>query len=145
VVDAPEVAAAVGYIGGASIDAGALHVSCERFGRDFASVTAVALDEKPLPESARVLVTIVGRAENQDMRWNADRTSVGGHWGHGPTIVERVPATIRLEGRAGATVYALAPDGSRATTVPATAGDGGALTFSVAPDATTIHYEVVAP
>ncbi len=141
VIAAERAAAAVGFLGGGSVDAGALHVCVARFGRDFASVTAVALDAKPLRTSARVLVTVVARAGNQGLVWNESRTSVGAAWGHGPTIAERVPATITLDGLAGRKVYPLAPDGTRAAPVPS-ADQSGALTFSVGPNDRTIHYEI---
>jgi hypothetical protein len=90
-----------------------------------------------------VLVTIVARAGNQGTVWNEARTSLGKNWGDGPTIAERVPATVTLDGDTSRHVYALAPDGSRARTVTATARDG-ALTFTVQPDDRTIHYEIAA-
>jgi hypothetical protein len=144
VIDARQAAAVVGYLGGATVNAGALRVGCPRFGRDFASVTAVALDDRPLRESGRVLVTLAARAGNQGMVWNESRTSVGRNWGHGPTIAERVPATITLAGAAGRQVYALAPNGSRANKIQTTSQDG-ALTFTVQPSDKTLHYEIVAP
>jgi len=135
-------AAAIGFLGGATVEAGALGVKCDRFGRDFAAVTAVALDRRPLRESPRVLVTIVGRAENQGMGWNAARTTVGDRWGQGPTMVERVPAQVSLVVTGGRTVYALAPDGTRARKIEAREQDGR-LTFTVGGADQTIYYEVV--
>jgi hypothetical protein len=137
-----EVAGVVGFLGDATIDAGALRVSCKRFGRDFAAVTAFSLDAQPLTESKRILVTIVARAQNQGIVWNDDRTSVGANWGHGPPIVERVPATITIAGAAGSVVHALAPDGARARRVPSK-NSGGDLTFSVGAKDATIHYEII--
>ncbi|HYP18066.1 MAG TPA: hypothetical protein VEQ65_12715, partial [Opitutus sp.] len=88
----PAAATIVGYLGGADVSAGALGVACDSFGLNFAAVTALALDEKPLAESARVLVTVAARAENQGGRWNAARTSMGDMWGKGgPPIAEQVP------------------------------------------------------
>ena len=143
VVASDAAAAVVGYLGGASVEAGALRVTSGRFGRDFATVAAVALDRRSLRTSSRVLVTIVARAGNQGTVWNEARTSLGKNWGDGPTIAERVPATVTLDGDTSRHVYALAPDGSRARTVTATARDG-ALTFTVQPDDRTIHYEIAA-
>jgi hypothetical protein len=144
VIDTPQAAAVVGYLGGATIDAGVLRVVCPRFGLDFASVTAVGLDARRLRESGRILVTVVARASNQGVVWNEARNSVGKNWGHGPTIAERVPATITLAGAAGRDVYALAPDGSRANKIKTSTHDG-ALTFTVQPRDKTLHYEVVVP
>lgn len=143
VVAAPAAAAVVGPIGGASADAGALHVTCQEFGRGFAAITAVALDDRPLEQSRRVLVTLAARGENQGMTWNADRSSIGAGWGRAPTIAERVPATIALDGGVARVVYALAPDGTRARRVT-TEAVGGGLRFSVSPEDATLHYEIVA-
>ena len=142
IIDAPQAAAAVGYIGGTNVDAGSLHVTCPEFGLNFASVTAVSLDDRVLLKSRHILVTLAARASNQGLVWNDAHTSVGKNWGHGPTIAERVPAVIMLDGAAGGTVYALAPDGSRAKKV-SSSGVGAALTFTVQPGDNTLHYEIV--
>lgn len=142
VAAADQAATATGFIGGASVVAGALKVDCGRFGFDFAAVTAVTLDGAAFGTSRRMLVTVVGRTENPGMEWDAVRQSVGDRWGHGPMTAEPVPATIALAGAAGATVYALAPDGTRAKRVEARAADG-ALVFTARAADRTIHYEIV--
>ncbi len=141
VAAADKAATATGYIGGAKIEAGALRVDCARFGLDFAAVTAIALDDRRLEESRRVLVTLVARTENPGMVWDAVRKSVSDRWGHGPMTAEPVPATITLVGAAGAKVYALAPDGSRAKQIESI-GWSGALIFTSRPGDQTIHYEI---
>lgn len=142
-VAAPAAAAVVGQIGGAAADAGALHVACAEFGRGFAAVTAVALDGLALTESQRVLISLAARGGNQGMVWNAERTSVGSGWGQAPTIAERVPATVTLRGSQARSIFALAPDGTRAARVAATPVDGG-LRFTVRAEDATMHYEVIA-
>jgi hypothetical protein len=142
VAEAPQVAALTGFLGGATTQAGPVTVTCPRFGRDFATVAAVALDATPLTDSKRVLVTVVARAENTGMRWNALHNSVGTDWGHGPTIAERVPATITLAASGPRTIYTLKPDGTRARKVKATYA-AGRLTFTVSPKDQTLHYEIV--
>ncbi len=144
IIDAPQAAAVVGFIGGADQAAGPLKVSCPRFGRNFGAVTAVSLDGKTLPESGRILVTLVARAENQGMIWNSDRTSVGGNWGHGPTIAERIPASLSLACSGPRRVFALVPDGTRARQVASTYADGR-LSFRDSAGDATIDYEIVAP
>ena len=139
---AGQSATVTGYIGGASVTAGALKVDCVRFGLDFAAITAVALDGAKLDVSRRVLVTLVARTENPGMIWDAVRKSVSDRWGHGPMTAEPIPATITLRGATAAKVYALAPDGSRAKPVDAKI-DAGALVFTARPGDKTIHYEVV--
>jgi hypothetical protein len=136
-------AVATGFLGGATTQAGPLTVTCPRFGRDFATVAAVALDDQPLASAKRALVTIVARAENQGMKWNEARTTVGAEWGHGPTIAERVPATVSLATEGPRRVFALKPDGTRAREVKATYA-AGRLTFTVSPKDNTLHFELVA-
>lgn len=142
VAAADKSATVTGFIGGASITAGALKVDCARFGLDFAAVTAIALDGAKLDESRRVLVTIVARTENPGMVWDAVRKSLSDRWGHGPMTAEPVPATITLRGAAKAKIYALAPNGSRAHLVEAKI-EAGSLVFTVRPGDKTIHYEIV--
>lgn len=141
-VDASAAAAIVGFIGGVGIDEPNLAVRCDEFGIGFAAVTAVAFDRKSLADSSRVLVTIAARGENQEQKWNAARTSIGESWGHGPTIAERVPATVRLRADGPRRVFALAPDGSRAAELQA-GSTGGWLEFSTRTGPGTLHYEVV--
>ena len=136
-------AVATGFLGGATTQAGPLTITCPRFGRDFATVAAVALDDQPLTSTKRALVTIVARAENQGMKWNEARTTVGAEWGHGPTLAERVPATVSLTTDGPRRVFALKPDGTRAREVKATYATGR-LIFTVSPKDNTLHYELVA-
>jgi hypothetical protein len=143
-VAAAQAAAVVGYIGGAKAEAGDLAVESDRFGLNFGSVTAVSLDGKPLTESERVLVTLAARAENQAVEWNEERTSIGQSWGHGPTIAERVPATVRLrlEGDVPPKAFVLAPDGSRLDEVEPTIREGW-MSFSTRTGPASLHYELV--
>ncbi|MBV1859042.1 MAG: hypothetical protein KUG77_11580, partial [Nannocystaceae bacterium] len=61
-IDSPRVQAASGWIGGKTITLGDLRV---RVDTPTASVAAISLDDAPLSESRRILVTAVGRAEPQ--------------------------------------------------------------------------------
>lgn len=143
VVATSAAAAVVGFLGDARVEAGALTVECEAFGLNFGAVGAVALDEKALRMSTRVLVTLAARAENQGQRWNVARTSVGDVWGKGgPPIAERVPAEVRLATDGPRRVFALAPDGSRAEEVAAAWSEGG-VRFSTRDGTGTLHYEIV--
>ena len=140
---APQAAVATGFLGGTNVVAGPLHVTCPRFGRDFATVAAIALDGRSLATSQRVLVTLAARAENQGMKWNERRNSVGTDWGHGPTIAERVPATVELAVSGPRTVFALKPDGTRGRKVKASYRNA-VLSFTVSPQDKSMHYELVA-
>lgn len=139
---ADQVAVLSGYLGGNKAAAGPLEVSCDAFGINFLSVTTVALDERPLPCSQRILLTVAARAENQDMGWNELRTTVNSKWGHGPTIAERVPAHFSLAVDGPRKIYALAPDGTHAREIK-TRFEKGILSWDVSPEDNTLHYEIL--
>src|SRR5690606_34783297 len=137
----PPAAAIFGYIGGTRTGVDGFEVLCDSFGLNFAAVTAVALDERPLGTSKRTLITLAARAENQGATWNEVRTSVGDIWGKGgPTIAERVPATVRLKTDGPRRVFALSPDGTHADQV-STRVENGWLEFSTREGPATLHYE----
>jgi hypothetical protein len=132
-VNAPGWRMAAGAVSGRKIELGDLTAEFGKMAFNYACLAVAALDEKPIAESRKVLITVASRVENQGMTWNADRSSVGRGWGHGPTIAEFVPVTMNLPGSgwkvsvldgAGApkTDLKCAPDGSRTrfATDPAT-------------------------
>jgi hypothetical protein len=144
-VNAPRAATIVGYFGGAKVSEPGLAIECDAFGLNFGALTAVALDEKELNNSARILVTLAARAGNTGEVWNEARTSTAGpNWGRGPTIAERVPATVRIHVDGARQIFALAPDGSRTAEVAATFADGW-IAFSTREGPATLHYEIVRP
>ncbi len=136
-----KAAAVVGYVGGETVMLGDDTLMFPKFGNNFAAVTLTPTDGKPLTQSRRLLLTLAGRVENQGMVWNADRTSVGDQWGHGPTVAEGIPATVMLKTSAARRVWALDGTGKRVQSVPAAFADG-ALTFTVGPQYKTLWYEV---
>jgi hypothetical protein len=140
--EASRAVAIAGFVGGTSVDTQDLRLGCDSFGLNFAAVTAVTLDSRAIPASSRVLITLAARAENQGVIWNKERTSIGESWGHGPTIAERVPATVRLRTKDNRRVFALAPNGHRAAEISAGWKDGW-LTFSTRTGPATLHYEVL--
>jgi hypothetical protein len=131
----------VGFVGGRKIDLMGSAVTFPNFGNGFAAVTLSTLDGAPFVTSRRMLLTIVGKVENQGMIWNAQRTSVGSNWGHGPTMAEGIPASVTLAAPGEHTVWALDGSGKRAMKVPAKTEDGR-LTFSVGSQYHTVWYEV---
>ena len=111
------------------------------FGNNFAAVTLTAMDQKPTALSHKLLLTLVGKVENQGMGWNANRTSVGSQWGRGPTVAEGIPATVTLHTDSPRTVWALDGTGHHAQRVPS-AYANGTLTFTVGPQFRTLWYGV---
>ncbi|BDI33624.1 hypothetical protein CCAX7_56750 [Capsulimonas corticalis] len=137
----PQIQAFAGYVGHRSVGFGTLTLVCPSFGNNFASGVLAAMDGKPILQSRRMLLTLAGKVENQDMVWSADRTSVGNQWGHGPTIAEGIPATVTIKIASARRVWALDGTGKRAAPVPATYKKGE-LTFTAGPQYQTLWYEI---
>ena len=76
----------------------------------FAAIICTPVENHPRWDTDRLLLTVVARAQNTGMQWNAARTSVGNYWGHAPEQIERVVATILLHDHY-AKAFALDPAG----------------------------------
>jgi hypothetical protein len=87
---------------------------------NFASLMVVPLDGKPIKESSRLLLTVIGRVENQNMGWNDARDSVSDQWGNGPTLAEIVPVSIQFKSIKAKVVKALDGTGKAVRTLKGT-------------------------
>jgi hypothetical protein len=67
----------------------------------FSAVTLSALDDKPIAQSSRLLLTACASVANSNMRWNEKRTTLT-DWGGAPTVIEPVKGQVRLRNLAGA-------------------------------------------
>ena len=141
-VDAPSVKALVGRAAGNFWALGALSVENPASSNGWMSLVAVARDGKALEQSSSLVVGALNRAENAEMAWNADRTSVGDGWGNGPTLIETPAATLDLQTSATrARVWKLDGTGKRLVPIASTLQKGH-LRFSISPDDGTPWYEV---
>lgn len=143
IMDKPAANTVVGFVGGQTVNLGPVTMTFPQFGNNFAAVTLTATDQKPLAQSQRMLLTLVGKLENEGMVWNADRTSIGNQWGRGPAVAEGIPATVTFTTPV-VHVYALDGTGKRTGDVPVTNPVGGLVTsqFTVGPQYKTLWYEV---
>ncbi len=149
VAESPSVAAIVGFVGGQTVKTQAAVFTFPAFGDNFAAVTLTPLDGKPVAQSHHLLLTLVGKVENQGMQWNATHTSVGDQWGHGPTMAEGIIATVSVAAAPGTRehMYPLDGTGKRMGEVPSFSLDDGATpnppSFTVGPQYQTVWYEIV--
>lgn len=133
-LNAPGARLLLGKIGGTTATAGDLRVTITSPGAgEFAYAGLLALDGRPLAETNRALLVALVRAENQEMGWNAERTSVGDRWGRGPAVVRGVTARVALPG--AWEVAALDPTGAPKQTI---ARSGGS--FRLDPEHRTVWY-----
>jgi hypothetical protein len=133
--------ALTGYVGGRTITFRFGSMTFPVFGNNFAAVTLTPMDQYDATMSQKLLLTLVGKVENQNVVWNANRTSVGNQWGQGPTVAEGIPATVTLKTDGPRTVWALNGTGKHSQQVPA-AYANGILTFTVGPQYQTLWYAV---
>ena len=130
----------VGYIGGNEFHLGGCSFRFAEFGNGFAAVTLTAMDSKPLAVSRHLLLTMVGKVENQGIVWNSKRTSIGSNWGKGPTVAEAIPVELTFAS-AGIKVWALDGSGKRAGAVPVEALNGSS-SVRVGAQYRTLWYEI---
>jgi len=131
-----------GYLGRAVVELAGARIESAPFTGDFAALGAASLDGKPLAASSRILLCVAGRVENQGVRWNASRTSIGSAWGSGPCIAQRVPVRIELARNGPARIWALNSKGERVKEVK-TDYKGGRLAFSPMANADSLLFEIV--
>lgn len=132
-VDTERTKVALGAIAGQTVELGGVSLEVGETSNGHAHIALTSMDGRPIAESERMLLVAVNRVENQQMGWNEERTTVGGEWGHGPTIAEAVPLTLRIAGRDDLRIWPLDGEGNRRA--PA---DG----LTVGADQRTLWYEV---
>jgi hypothetical protein len=139
--DTPAAKAVVGFVAGRTVAVGDASFTFGEMPNGFASLTLVSLDEKPLANSSKALLTVADRVENTDMQWNAAHNSVNDHWGHGPAVADGVPVTVALKCDGPRKVSALDATGAVRGSV-ASKYENGELTFSAGPEHKTLWYVI---
>jgi hypothetical protein len=105
--------AAVGYIGGKTIQLGNVSIAMDTTDFNWGTITLTSMDGKPVATSSSVLLVAAGRMENSDMEWNESKTSVGAEWGNKPTRAEGIPGRITFENMENFTAVPLDPNGNQ--------------------------------
>jgi hypothetical protein len=108
----------------------------------FSAVMVNSVEGQALGEDGRYLITAASRSWNRNMGWNEQRNSVGRNWGEGSTLCDGVPVVLRADvGERPARLYALRPDGGRASEIPPRTGEDAV--FDLGPAYRTLWYELV--
>jgi hypothetical protein len=143
-VNAPRAKAVIGFAAGKTLDLGDVVLKPgPTLQRGFSVITASAVRGESLrAPGAQILVTATGYVENQGMLWNADKTSVGRHWGDGPVMCEGIPFELILK-TPHATAWPLDSRGRRLAPIHGTAVAGG-VRFTLGPQYKTLWYEIAA-
>lgn len=126
---APNVRIATGFLGKAGpLDLGAVKVECST---EFASISLISLDGKPVEQSSRLLLTAVGRAENTGQAFLNNHRSIP-QFGKAPVIVEPIAGRVTLGGAGKLSAAPLDSRGQKLASGPlAVVADGGAQTVDL--------------
>jgi hypothetical protein len=92
-VNTPRSQALIGYCGGRKPGTENLEAGVNV---PFCAITVSSLDEKPIADADRLLVTATARVANSGMEWNERRTSLT-VWGKPPTCIEPVTGELVLK------------------------------------------------
>lgn len=138
VVDTPSTKVFLGHLAGGNLELDGLRFEVGETETGWAAIALTSMDDLPLTESARMLLVVMSKVENQGMGWDEDRRTVGRNWGHGPTIAEGV--AVRATFPRPVMVWALDGAGRRVRQI----GEIGTH-FSLGPDERTVWYEVGIP
>ena len=142
-INTPKTKCVWGLVGGRSLSVGSWKMKFGKTERDYAIVTATSRDNLALKDSNSILLIALANAENQNMGWNADRTSVGNRWGNGPTMVNGIPLKLTLPAiHKAKKMFALDGRGKRIAEVKGTLSPNGAITFELGPKQKTLWYEL---
>jgi hypothetical protein len=140
-VENSKVLSITGFVGGQMVACDAGNVRFGNTATDFASMMLVPIDGADLKKSKRMLLTVVGRAENTNMGWNEARDSVSDQWGTAPIRAEIVPVTFDLKGFKATKVSILDSAGKLVRPVKTLASNGG-FTFEIGKGTRAVYYEI---
>ncbi|KPL09476.1 hypothetical protein AMJ85_06570, partial [candidate division BRC1 bacterium SM23_51] len=145
-IDTPRLAAALGWIGGKTIETKAVRFEVNT---PFCAVSAASLDGRPLREASKILLVAAARCANTGMKWNTDRSSISDRWGGPPILIEPVEGQVGFYGHGTRqdALVSVALDGrgmpSAGQVYSRNDGDG-AHVVPLRPDAATVWYAVTA-
>lgn len=101
-VNSPRVKAVIGFAAGRSFDLNGVTISPGKTIQDWSTISLTLVEGESFSKPHRAILVATGTAENTGMKWkDAERSSVGRQWGEAPSLVEVIPATIRLPVAAG--------------------------------------------
>lgn len=163
IVNTSRTVAVVGFAGGRSYNFGDVVIEVDgTLLQGFSAVALTSIDGRRISESERLLLVVLGYAGNEGMvlrDYDTGKTiteirpemeeierfhgklTCSGSWGHAPTLVEGVNATVKLRIKGDVEVWALDNTGVPKARVPVKI-DGEYIVFNVSHEYQTIWYEI---
>ena len=111
---------------------------------DLVAITQTPLDGRPKKNSRKILITVCARSENTEMKFSADRRTVGRAWGKAPVRIETPEVELSIlagDGKMRWRCHALGPDGKPTVEVPVQYYPGYPIGFvKLSPEYRTMWY-----
>ncbi|HWA87170.1 MAG TPA: carbohydrate binding domain-containing protein [Opitutus sp.] len=143
-VNTPRTKAVIGFVDGRSFSLDGVTIAPGTTRQDWCTIGLTLLDGQSFDYAGagRGVIVATGDQENTGQIWtDASRTSVANNWGHAPTLVEVIPATITLPVAASrVSVWSLDARGNRSVPVTVTDSNGRAQ-FFLGQGGATLWYE----
>ncbi len=130
---------ASGFIGNENIELDDVVFDIEN---EYATVYYNSVTDKPLWESGKNLITVIGRAVNTGQKLTQDGTAFENS-GRGPVLIEPIYGDITLKTKDTLKVYALTSEGKRISAVYTQKDKNGYTKFSLTGGNQAMFYEVV--
>ena len=147
-VNTPNTKLFTGFPQGRTISLGDVTLSLGKTRLDWATVSLVSRDATGFGETDRpasILLAATGLSQNSAMiiEPTSDSTITLSDWGHGPVLVEGIPAVITLPANpTRLTCFALDPSGNRMQELPVQRAEAGGAKIELKPEYKTVWYEI---
>ncbi|MEM9585825.1 MAG: alpha/beta hydrolase-fold protein [Planctomycetota bacterium] len=141
VIDTRRTQGAWGTIGETSFETKSMDAKVHGLSPNYGTLVLTSQSNAPIETSHKLLLLASTHSENQEMRWNDNRDSVGQNWGSGPTSVLGMEAEISLKCQKVDRVFVLDGQGRRLDEVPVQRSDDR-ITFRISPEYETLWYEL---
>lgn len=147
IINTPRSKAVVGYSGGNTYDLGGIVLEPgAAIQSGWSAITLTEMEGLSFKEPTRWLVTATGYVENSNKSWtvvNGDIIGKKGSWGVAPTLVEGIPARIKLPLAAKRVqAWALDERGQRGAALAVETDAKGNAVLALGPKHKTIWYEI---
>jgi hypothetical protein len=127
-IDAPALKLVCGIVANSVLKFDGVSVEFGDFSPNFACASVLSLDLQPLASSRRVLLTVVGKAENAHAPASGE-AAARDPWGAGPALAQYVPVTLTLPAAAWR-AESLSATGSAVRTLPVVTTDQSRISTS---------------
>ena len=138
---APNIRIMSSFMNGEERKLGDVTIKVKAPSRYTASVIIESLDDLPINESGSIVVVVASTVKNDDVVWNADRTTTEANWGSTCAMHLYVDFEITIPGNDNVTIYKLTPNSEINGTVESQS-TGTSFKFSSSKETASMWYHI---